>query len=82
MIMADQQSMADRGAQAEHDEDGEEDDEFEEHSGGNRLMFLAMPSWLVSLFVHVVLLVVLGVITLDPGLETVKHVLTIGTEEE
>ncbi|MFT5526633.1 MAG: hypothetical protein ACI9HK_004610 [Pirellulaceae bacterium] len=82
MIMADQQSMTDGAANAEHNEDGEGDGEYEEQSGGNRMMFLAMPSWLVSLFVHVVMLVVLGVITLDPGLESVKHVLTIGTEKE
>ncbi|MFT7642027.1 MAG: hypothetical protein ACI9G1_003784 [Pirellulaceae bacterium] len=42
---------------------------------------LAMPSWLVSLLVHVVMLVVLGVVTFGPKMSEIKRILTVGSTE-
>ena len=58
--VAEQQSLADTSEEhAEYEED--EDEEYEEiPAGGHRfLLFAAVPSWLVSLVVHMILLIVL-----------------------
>jgi len=70
-----QQALADKARQSAA-EAHDEDDEFEEEGGMSRfMMFAAVPSWLVSMVVHILLLIVLAFLQMpkveqDPILRT------------
>ncbi len=77
---AGQQAMAAKSAAASNSGDDDEDMEDEEPGPSNRNIMMAVPSWGVSLVVHVIAIVILGLATfqladdLPPNLLTAKPV--------
>src|SRR5688500_8964281 len=45
-------------------------------------IFKTSPSWLTSMVVHIVMLLVLGLLTFDPKLENVTKILTVSPVDE
>lgn len=79
-----QQSMAAQAAEAEVLEEDEEYEEEESSSGrGTRFILLnAVPSWLVSMVVHAVLLIVLALLSFGPEIEKAVTTLSVATAVE
>ena len=78
-LAADQQSMADHAATANEAEG--EDSEAEAEDGGSRrhfLFFMAMPSWVISMAIHIVAVIVLAFVTFAPQIEKAAHMLSAG----
>ncbi len=76
-----QQAMEARAAEAEGEEYDEE--EYEEYGGGHRfLLFMAMPAWAVSMVVHAIGLLVLGILTFGPEVDKIKNIITAGQVSE
>ena len=69
-----QQAMEAQAADAEE----YDEEEYEEYAGGgNRfLLFMAMPAWAVSMVVHAIVLLVLGILTFGPDVERIKNIIT------
>ena len=79
------QPAASSSAAAAAEEDVYEDEEAGEElgGGGNRfLMFNAVPSWLTSMLVHIVALLVLTLIPVPNTDESVERVITVNKEVE
>ena len=79
-----QQSMAAQAADADVLDDDEEEDEEQAPTGrrGHFILLTAMPSWMVSMVVHAVLLIVLALLSFGPEIEKVVTTLSIGNTEE
>ena len=80
-IAAGQQSVA---AKSRDNADGEEEgeDEEAEHEGGNNfLLFNAVPSWVTSMIVHIIMLIILAFITLENPFKSALNELIIGEED-
>jgi len=73
-----QQAMEAQAVEADVDENGEE--EYEEYAGGGHrfLLFMAMPAWAVSMVVHTIALLVLGILTFGPDVDRIKNIITAG----
>ena len=80
---AQQQSMKSRAQQAAQDEDAEDDQEYEAEESHFSVWMKQSPSWLISMLVHMILLIVLALISLGIVIDDSPEI-TIGeniTEE-
>lgn len=75
-----QQALAAQSQQGQNNQGGGEEEQPEPAQGNRFLMFTAVPSWLVSMVVHIVLLVIMALITVGIDKEKIVQVLTIGKE--
>ena len=62
-------------------DEGEEAEEFQ-GGGGGFLLFMAMPSWLISMIFHIMLLVILAFITIAPPMEDMLQEFTMGPDND
>jgi hypothetical protein len=82
-LVAEQQSLADSAADAEVYEDDEDFEEEEITSSNKRfLLFAAVPSWAISMLVHLVAFLILAFITLGADIEKVANVLSVANASE
>lgn len=73
--MATQQASA-----AQANQGGQNDGEPMPAQGSRFVMFTAMPSWLVSMVVHIVAILIMGLITVGIEREQIAQILTIGND--
>jgi hypothetical protein len=82
--LAREQSLAAGDAEAmeaEADDEGEQEEEYA--SGGRRfLLFAAVPSWAISMIVHIIAIMVLAFVTFAPTVEKVANILDVANASE
>lgn len=77
-----QNAVASGGDQAAGEESAESEDEVEIAHRGHFLMFAAVPSWLISMVFHIIVLIVLALMSLPTGQKPVAQTLEIGQNQE
>lgn len=80
--LAEQQSMADTTAELEEYEGDEEEYEEIPSSRHRFLLFSAVPSWLISMLVHIALILILAVVTIGSDVEKVAQLLQVANATE
>ena len=75
-----QQAMSPQVAPTPQNQQQEDEAPAPAH-GNSFMMFTAAPSWLVSMVVHIVALLIMGLITIGIEREKVAQILTIGKED-
>ncbi len=82
--LAREQSLAAENAEAieaEADDEGEQEEEYA--SGGRRfLLFAAVPSWAISMIVHIIAIMVLAFVTFAPTVDKVANILDVANASE
>jgi hypothetical protein len=72
--------MAAQAARAEMDDEDYEDEEEYAGGGSNFLMFTAVPSWLVSMLFHIVVLLLAAFLTFAVDTDAFRNVVTVQEE--